>query len=560
VADAAASNDVAAVGRLLMKEDVNQKRFNLRKQPKSLLRRPESCTLLDIAVGSASVEVTKCLLEFHGAKPTRETLKMAVSGGNLELIRLMWQRLPYERYHRFDLMEVAADFHREEPLAWLLRDATGLEREAFIALVVERRLADALVVVLENGYRAWSQRTLELRELWPAAVTLEFYAVQAGVREHSGWYIGKCGVVGQLNSDGTLPSSCERGEVARVCLSPRATEVGRQALEGCSSLEEVAVPSGMRAIRAGAFWGLASLRRVALPAGLVTVETAAFLGCRRLLTVEIPPGVSAIGERAFGYCAGLTQLTFREGVKNIGHDAFTGCLSLRRLAFPPGLTEISARAFSGCSGLTELWIPSGVTTIGEGAFECCSGLTSLKLAADVTAIEVRVFQGCSALPEIEIPSGVMTIGAFAFDGCSGLRKVVIPLTVTTIAVAAFRNCSQLATLAIPWGVVRVGRMAFAGCSALTKLEIPSTVRTIGVCFIDECSALRSLTIPADYQTGEKWGGGFVNVRTVEHLTLIGERLSPGVVADLQGCLSSTARVIGPDLAGQRFGRLAIAAA
>jgi hypothetical protein len=126
VAEAAASNDVAAVGRLLMKDDTKKMRFNLRKQPKSLLRHPESGTLLDIAVGSGSVEVTKCLLEFHGAKPTRETLKMALSSGDLELIRLMWQRLPGEHENRFDLMEVAADFHREEPLAWLLRDATGL--------------------------------------------------------------------------------------------------------------------------------------------------------------------------------------------------------------------------------------------------------------------------------------------------------------------------------------------------------------------------------------------------------------------------------------------------
>jgi hypothetical protein len=112
VAEAAASNDVAAVGRLLIKHDVNKMRFSPEKQPKSLPRHPESCTLLDVGVGAGSVEVAKFLLEFHGAKPARETLKMALSSGNLELIQVMWQRLPGQHENRFGLMEVAADFHR----------------------------------------------------------------------------------------------------------------------------------------------------------------------------------------------------------------------------------------------------------------------------------------------------------------------------------------------------------------------------------------------------------------------------------------------------------------
>jgi hypothetical protein len=41
--------------------------------PESLVRRPLECSLLEVAVGSGSVEMTKCLLEF--AKPTREALK-----------------------------------------------------------------------------------------------------------------------------------------------------------------------------------------------------------------------------------------------------------------------------------------------------------------------------------------------------------------------------------------------------------------------------------------------------------------------------------------------------
>jgi hypothetical protein len=115
LARAAASKDIAAVGRQLGARDVDMIKFDGDRLPSSLVRRPWACSLLEVAVGSSSVEMTKYLLEFHGAKPTREALKMAISSGSLELIRMMRERLPEgELGERVDLMEVAADFHQEE--------------------------------------------------------------------------------------------------------------------------------------------------------------------------------------------------------------------------------------------------------------------------------------------------------------------------------------------------------------------------------------------------------------------------------------------------------------
>jgi hypothetical protein len=94
LAAAAASSDLATVGRLLGPRNVNTVCFNEKELPASLVRRPLECSLLDVAVGSGSVEMTKYLLEFHRARPTRETLKQSVSTGNVELIRLMRERLP----------------------------------------------------------------------------------------------------------------------------------------------------------------------------------------------------------------------------------------------------------------------------------------------------------------------------------------------------------------------------------------------------------------------------------------------------------------------------------
>jgi hypothetical protein len=74
MAASVASNDIGTVGRLLGPRDVNAIKFGENEFPRSVVRRLLKCSLLDVAVGSGSVEMTKYLLEFRGAKATRETL------------------------------------------------------------------------------------------------------------------------------------------------------------------------------------------------------------------------------------------------------------------------------------------------------------------------------------------------------------------------------------------------------------------------------------------------------------------------------------------------------
>jgi hypothetical protein len=52
---------------------------------------------------------------------------------------------------------------------------------------------------------------------------------------------------------------------------------------------------------------------------------------------------------------------------------------------------------------------------------------------------------------------------------------------------------------------------------------------------------------------------FRDVKKVKRLTLLGSTLSPGVVAIVKGCLTPTAKVVGPALVGQKFGRFTITA-
>jgi hypothetical protein len=67
---AASSDDIGMVGRLLGQRAVNTMCFKEKELPDSRIRHPSKSktSLLDVAVGSGSIEMTKYLLEFHGAE------------------------------------------------------------------------------------------------------------------------------------------------------------------------------------------------------------------------------------------------------------------------------------------------------------------------------------------------------------------------------------------------------------------------------------------------------------------------------------------------------------
>jgi hypothetical protein len=117
-----------------MSKDVDKTWIGAGNIPARLLRKPAfGCSALDVAVGSGAVAVAKFLLEFLRAKPTRETLKMGLSCGSFELVRICWERPPEQQgKERLDLLEVACEFHQLELVPWLFRDAGEFEKELFV--------------------------------------------------------------------------------------------------------------------------------------------------------------------------------------------------------------------------------------------------------------------------------------------------------------------------------------------------------------------------------------------------------------------------------------------
>jgi hypothetical protein len=77
---------------------------------------------------------------------------MAISTGSAELIKMMHERLPESGFQgRVDLLEIAAEFHQQEVLDWLNRDATVVVRELLVVFALEYKLADSLELAFVLG-------------------------------------------------------------------------------------------------------------------------------------------------------------------------------------------------------------------------------------------------------------------------------------------------------------------------------------------------------------------------------------------------------------------------
>jgi hypothetical protein len=374
---AAATNDVVDLGRRLSGLEARSVVIRDVDLPDSVGRRPRKCSLLEVGIVSEAVEVVKYLLEFHDVEVVRGTVKMALSTGNAEIVRLLWQRVgEVQQATRADLLQVAADFHRDVPLGWLFRDANVLEREVAAEFALERKLADGLLVMISNGLRPWSWRTREVASGWSAASGLVFREPTGGLTRESGWWVSTVGAVTEL-PPGCSHRSWDRRERTVEIVFPFTLEVLEygQAGGSCEVLVHVALPPGVTSIGVDAFDRCASLGTFHVPGKVTVIDESAFRGCSRLRDLELPASLETIGDHAFNGCSSLQCLIFPKGLQHIESRAFRHCTDLREVTFPSGSrTEIGRAAFKGCPSLRVVKIPKSLTQVGGGAFSLCPSL------------------------------------------------------------------------------------------------------------------------------------------------------------------------------------------
>lgn len=167
--------------------------------------------------------------------------------------------------------------------------------------------------------------------------------------------------------------------------------------------------------------------------GISTLPDGTFQNCSSLESIEIPSSVRSVGTGLFYGCTSLTSLRVSEG--NPTFDSRNNCnaiiekttntliIGCQNTSIPNSVTSIGNSAFANCSSLTSIRIPNSVTTIGGYAFLSCTGLTNIVIPNSVTTIGDYTFNGCSSLESVEIPNSVNYIGSYQFVGCDELTDI-----------------------------------------------------------------------------------------------------------------------------------------
>jgi hypothetical protein len=400
---------------------------------------------------------------------------MAISTGSWELIKMMRERLPEDELRdRLDLMEEAAEFHQQEVLEWLNRDATIFEREHLAVFVLERKLADSLLIGLDNGFQPWWYRTREISLKWRASAKLEFVTAPEGFWWEGGWWTDASGATLPLPALG-VPSGCEDAHMQTVrpletfgVLSEFKGEwtaaMSQALLRKKTEAKSVVFTLGVTAVGKGALCGFEILESVVLPVSCASVGAHAFRGCKSLKTVRLPAGCKITGDNAFYGCSSLVSVMIPVGCEEISRGCFRWCMSLVSVKIPDGCSLVGNYAFDHCS-LKEIIIPAGCR-IGQCAFWGCRALVTVTICEGCGTICINAFSDCTALTKVAIGAGCTFIEGFAFSGCLALTTVTLPSTVKSIGTYCFGGCLALAMITLPKGC-RLGDNALTGTMRVT---------------------------------------------------------------------------------------------
>lgn len=238
----------------------------------------------------------------------------------------------------------------------------------------------------------------------------------------------------------------EEGLIKEMVIPYGVKEISH--FESFENLAKIQIPETVETIGGYTFNGCTKLESVKLPEGLKSIDIDAFYDCKSLKEIEIPKGVSMIGELAFAGCSGLKKVTISPGVKNIGVEAFTGCTSLKEIVIPDSVIKIDDGAFYGCRKLTKVKLSRNLTTIYEDSFSGCK-LKSIEIPKKVKKIEAGAFRG-NSFSTVTIPSKVTYIGRAAFASCKKLKKITIKGSkLNTVKKNAFYEISPKATFDVP---------------------------------------------------------------------------------------------------------------
>lgn len=254
-----------------------------------------------------------------------------------------------------------------------------------------------------------------------------------------------------------------------------------------TQLDSVYIPSSVKVIGDMSFYGCSSLKNVALPSGLEKIGKNAFVNTA-IEQLVIPDKVTYLGEYAFAECSNLKQISFGKGLTEVPYAGFMNCTALKKLILPKHINTIGYMAFSGCTALEDLTIEGGISNIWDNSFAYCNNIKKLGVYIDYEPdaqnhVNLYNLFDLSNLEKLKILEGSKCLGtlndalgtvSYLGSACPKLCSIVFPESLEIIGSNALSGCSNLKSIYLPQNVKKIGAGAFASCSGVQKITSMAT--------------------------------------------------------------------------------------
>ncbi|WP_276629713.1 leucine-rich repeat domain-containing protein [Prevotella pallens] len=257
-------------------------------------------------------------------------------------------------------------------------------------------------------------------------------------------------------------------------------EIGRNLLFFSTEVEKVRFPDNLEVMNDFLCAECWKLKEVNIPSKVREIYGGIFYGC-----LKAPSSIAVLPETVEildgNFCGGIPSIESVVVPPNVRimKKAYSGLPNLKKVTIQTDkLTEIGEDAFYGCDNLEDINIPDGVTRIGNSAFYCNFSLRKINIPSSVTYIAENAF-ACAHLDSIDIPAGVTFIGRGAFWQCDRLKKVysrpVIPPVTNAWSPSHLpfeSDATETCTLFIPKGSAKAYRASevFSGFKNIVELE------------------------------------------------------------------------------------------
>ena len=332
---------------------------------------------------------------------------------------------------------------------------------------------------------------------------------------------------------------------------------------GFPKVSSIDIPSSVRTIGRGSFYGNSNLTNVKIArGGLTEILSEAFRGCVALKSIELPTTLTSIGPSAFESCEGLESIVFPESVTDL-QGCLSNCTSLTEVALPKSLTTLGAGMFIGCTSLRRVvvWeggdgmsVPAAYLKIPASTFLGCKNLEEVVWNAPITEIKKNAFNSCEKLKNYPDMSNVKIIReeAFSYSGIETfttpasmelmdrpfahshcLESVTITHKMDVYGYLAFADCPKLTSFVFHDDIENLNEAwyMFSGCTALEEIRLPKKLKKIDRYMFDGCTNLKRLYIGdaiTEIETGSVYGTALEELH-IEAATPPTQKVSEGLI-------------------------------